>query len=330
MRLGRVGLLLAVLAAWPVDVRAEILVAPFIGGAFAGQTTLPIFGLPTVDPSALSKSLVFGVAGLWLGPGILGRRGRGGVRAGLLRARGRPAGLREQQLHHGQRQPGRHRAARASRASRCGPTSSAGWGCCTSASTIVIAIVTGGPQPPGAEPGRRRDRHAERPHRASGSTSAIRAASGTTRRPPSGRTVQGPAQLLAGDGRGDHPLLKALCFRAVRCRRRRWREACTEGSHDTAHTQLIRSASWLSASALCVMVAGAAGRPDQDHGRQEQVHARAGRADRPGSRGGGSQAAAPPRRRSRRRLGGATSGAGSSRRFRPSSRTASSATRSTS
>ena len=76
MRAGRAGLLLAVLTAWPVDVRAEILVAPFIGGAFAGQTTLPLFGLQPADPSAaLSKSLVIGVAGLWLGSGILGVEG---------------------------------------------------------------------------------------------------------------------------------------------------------------------------------------------------------------------------------------------------------------
>ena len=75
MRCGRVGLLLAVLAAWPADVRADILVAPFIGAAFAGQTTLPIFGLPNVDPSALSKSLVLGVAGLWTGRGIVGLEG---------------------------------------------------------------------------------------------------------------------------------------------------------------------------------------------------------------------------------------------------------------
>lgn len=76
MRLGRVGLALAILAAWPVDVRAQILIAPFVGGAFAGQTTLPLFDLPRGDPSAaLSKSLVIGVAGLWLGPGILGVEG---------------------------------------------------------------------------------------------------------------------------------------------------------------------------------------------------------------------------------------------------------------
>ena len=75
MRVGRVGLLLAVLAAWPADVRADILAAPFIGAAFAGQTTLPIFGLPNVDPSVLSKSLVLGVAGLWTGRGIFGLEG---------------------------------------------------------------------------------------------------------------------------------------------------------------------------------------------------------------------------------------------------------------
>jgi hypothetical protein len=74
MRLGRVGLLLAVLSAWPVDVRADILIAPFAGGAFAGQTALPLFNAP--DPSvALSKSLVIGVAALWIGPGIVGVEG---------------------------------------------------------------------------------------------------------------------------------------------------------------------------------------------------------------------------------------------------------------
>ena len=76
MSLGRVGLLLAILSAWPVELRAEILIAPFAGGAFAGQTTLPLFGQPPADRSAtLSKSLVIGVAGLWLGPGILGAEG---------------------------------------------------------------------------------------------------------------------------------------------------------------------------------------------------------------------------------------------------------------
>ena len=90
MRARRVGLLLAVLAAWPVNVRAEILVAPFVGGAFAGQTTLPIFGVPTIDPSALSKSFVFGVAGLWLSPGILGVEGEWAYAPGFFE-RAQPA-----------------------------------------------------------------------------------------------------------------------------------------------------------------------------------------------------------------------------------------------
>jgi hypothetical protein len=71
-------------------VRAEILVAPFVGGAFAGQTTLPIFGVPTVDPSALSKSFVFGVAGLWLSPGILGVEGEWAYTPGFFE-RAQPA-----------------------------------------------------------------------------------------------------------------------------------------------------------------------------------------------------------------------------------------------
>src|SRR5688572_30557577 len=93
MRFGRVGLLLAVLAAWPVDVRAQILIAPFVGGAFAGQTTLPLFDLSAADPSAaLGKSLVIGVAGLWLGPGILGVEGEVASAPGLLElGDGRPA-----------------------------------------------------------------------------------------------------------------------------------------------------------------------------------------------------------------------------------------------
>jgi hypothetical protein len=75
MRLGRVWLLLATLAAWPAEVRADILITPFIGGTFAGQTTLPIFGVPPPDPISLSKSLVIGAAGTWLGRGILGVEG---------------------------------------------------------------------------------------------------------------------------------------------------------------------------------------------------------------------------------------------------------------
>ena len=75
MRLGRLWLLLAALAAWPAEVRADILITPFIGGTFAGKTTLPIFGVPPPDPIALSKSLVIGAAGTWLGRGMLGVEG---------------------------------------------------------------------------------------------------------------------------------------------------------------------------------------------------------------------------------------------------------------
>ena len=75
MRLGRVWLLLAALAACPAEVRADILVTPFIGGTFAGQTTLPIFGVQPPDPISLSKSLVIGAAGTWLGRGIFGVEG---------------------------------------------------------------------------------------------------------------------------------------------------------------------------------------------------------------------------------------------------------------
>jgi hypothetical protein len=75
MRLGRVWLFLAALAAWPADVRADILVAPFLGGTFAGQTTLQVFPVITTGSIPLSKSLVIGAAGLWLSPGILGVEG---------------------------------------------------------------------------------------------------------------------------------------------------------------------------------------------------------------------------------------------------------------
>ena len=75
MRLGQVWLLLAVIAAWPADVRADILVAPFLGGTFAGQTTLQVFPVSTTGSVPLSKSLVIGIAGLWLSPGVLGVEG---------------------------------------------------------------------------------------------------------------------------------------------------------------------------------------------------------------------------------------------------------------
>jgi hypothetical protein len=75
MRSGRVWLFLAVLSAWPADVRADILAAPFIGSTLSGRTTLPVFGLAPPEPIALSKSLVIGAAGIWLSPGVIGAEG---------------------------------------------------------------------------------------------------------------------------------------------------------------------------------------------------------------------------------------------------------------
>lgn len=62
------------LSAWPVEVRADVLVTPFLGSAFAGRTRLPLFGVAPADTN-LSKSLVVGVAGIWMGPGIVGLEG---------------------------------------------------------------------------------------------------------------------------------------------------------------------------------------------------------------------------------------------------------------
>lgn len=62
------------LSAWPAEVRADVLVAPFLGSAFAGRTRLPLFGVAPAD-TPLSKSLVVGVAGIWMGPGMVGLEG---------------------------------------------------------------------------------------------------------------------------------------------------------------------------------------------------------------------------------------------------------------
>jgi hypothetical protein len=75
MHLGRIGLFLAIAAAWPASVRADILATPFLGGTFGGQTTLQVFPVITTDSIPLSKSLVIGAAGTWLGPGIFGLEG---------------------------------------------------------------------------------------------------------------------------------------------------------------------------------------------------------------------------------------------------------------
>ena len=83
---------------------------------------------------------------------------------------------------------------------------------------------------------------------------------------------------------------------------RGWREACTKASHDTTHPIVLDSR--CGQRVVPDVVAGDARFSDQDHPRQEQVHPRAGRADRSGSGGRGSQAAPPSRRRSSRGLGG--------------------------
>jgi len=52
--------------------QAEILVIPFIGGAFHAEATLPVPGITAPAPVDLSKSLAIGVAGVWLTSGIFG------------------------------------------------------------------------------------------------------------------------------------------------------------------------------------------------------------------------------------------------------------------
>jgi hypothetical protein len=76
MHLVRVAVLAFVIAALPLAARAEVLAIPFIGGAFQGQTTLPLFTDLPLPPAAtavnLSRSLVIGGAGMWLTSGIVG------------------------------------------------------------------------------------------------------------------------------------------------------------------------------------------------------------------------------------------------------------------
>ena len=163
--LGRVGLLLAVLAAWPVDVRAEILVAPFVGGAFAGQTTLPLFGLQPADPSAaLSKSLVIGVAGLWLGPGILGVEGEVASAPGFFElGDGRPAFVSSNFTTVSGSLVVTAPLSVTRESLR--PYVVGGLGLLHVGVDDLLGFEHGRPEPAGLEPGRRRDRHAERPRR---------------------------------------------------------------------------------------------------------------------------------------------------------------------
>jgi opacity protein-like surface antigen len=75
MRLGRIWVLACwAIAAGAADTHADILAIPFVGGTFKAQTALPVLGLP-IDPSTLSRTMVLGVAGMWLSPGVLGVEG---------------------------------------------------------------------------------------------------------------------------------------------------------------------------------------------------------------------------------------------------------------
>ena len=72
MRVVRVVVLAVAAVTWARTSEAEILVIPFIGGAFHAQATLPVPGIIAPAPVDLSKSLAIGVAGVWLTSGIFG------------------------------------------------------------------------------------------------------------------------------------------------------------------------------------------------------------------------------------------------------------------
>ena len=72
MRVVRIVVLAVAAVARARASHAEILVIPFIGGAFQGQATLPVQGIISPAPIDLSKSLALGVAGVWLTSGIFG------------------------------------------------------------------------------------------------------------------------------------------------------------------------------------------------------------------------------------------------------------------
>ncbi len=92
MRLGRIWVLACcALAVCAADTHADILAVPFVGGTFKAQTTLPVFGLPTIDPGALSRTLVLGVAGMWLSPGVLGVEGELAHAPRFFNLEGQPA-----------------------------------------------------------------------------------------------------------------------------------------------------------------------------------------------------------------------------------------------
>ncbi len=72
MRVVRVVVLAVAAVTWARASEAEVLVIPFIGGAFHGQATLPAPGIIAPAPVDLSTSLAIGVAGVWLTSGIFG------------------------------------------------------------------------------------------------------------------------------------------------------------------------------------------------------------------------------------------------------------------
>ena len=92
MRLGRIWILACcALAAGAADTHADVLAIPFAGATFKTQTTLKIFDVPTIDPSALSSSVVLGVAGMWLSHSVLGVEGELAYAPSFFKLEGKPA-----------------------------------------------------------------------------------------------------------------------------------------------------------------------------------------------------------------------------------------------
>jgi hypothetical protein len=72
MRVVRVAVLALALVAWPLASCADILVVPFFGGTFNGKAIVSLFGVSPAEPQDLTRSMVFGVSGIWLTRGVLG------------------------------------------------------------------------------------------------------------------------------------------------------------------------------------------------------------------------------------------------------------------
>jgi hypothetical protein len=92
MRLGRIWVLVCcAVAAGTADAHADILAIPFVGGTFKAQTALPILNVAVFEPYALSRTMVLGVAGMWLSPGVIGIEGELAHGPGFFNLEGRPA-----------------------------------------------------------------------------------------------------------------------------------------------------------------------------------------------------------------------------------------------